>query len=207
MNPHKVTEDFENAVAEYCGAPYAVAVNSCSNALFLAVWWCRHYGGHALSTVQIPKRTYVSVPMQVQHAGASIEFCDVEWRGLYQLAPLPVWDSARFFSSGMYRSGQFICTSHHWSKTLGIQQGGMILCDDVDAVSWFRRARFDGRTPGVAPAADTFDQPGWHMYMSPEVAAEGLVRLAFLPKHNEPLPNDDYPDLSTAPIFKRRNVA
>ena len=83
----------------------------------------------------------------------------------------------------------------------------MILCDDADAVSWFRRARFDGRTPGVAPATDTFDQSGWHMYMSPEVAAEGLVRLAFLPRHNEPLPNDDYPDLSEAPIFKRRNVA
>jgi hypothetical protein len=43
---------------------------------------------------------------------------------------------------------------------------------------------------------------GWHMYMSPEIAAEGLVRLMHLPKHNPDLPNDDYPDLSKIELFK-----
>jgi hypothetical protein len=38
--------------------------------------------------------------------------------------------------------------------------------------------------------------------MSPEIAAEGLVRLMHLPKHNPDLPNDDYPDLSQMDIFK-----
>ena len=97
---------------------------------------------------------------------------------------------------------KFICTSHHWSKTLGLQQGGCILHDDPEAVEWFRKARFDGRTPGVLPKDDIFDSIGYHMYMSPEVAALGLVRLHHLPKHNEPLPNDDYPDLSKIELFK-----
>jgi dTDP-4-amino-4,6-dideoxygalactose transaminase len=95
-----------------------------------------------------------------------------------------------------------VCVSFHWSKTLGIQQGGAILHDDPEADAWLRRARFDGRTEGVSPKLDSFTQIGWHCYMSPEVAAEGLMRLSLLPKHNEPLPNDDYPDLSEMEIFR-----
>ena len=156
--------------------------------------------------------------MSIVHAGGRPVFEDVAWSGAYQLKPLPVWDSARYFTSGLYRgdiagsspqlrmerdcSGQMVCVSFHWSKTLGIQQGGAILHDDPEADKWLRRARFDGRTEGVPPKDDHFDMVGWHCYMSPEVAAEGIVRLALLPKHNDPLPNDDYPDLSKLEIFK-----
>jgi hypothetical protein len=38
--------------------------------------------------------------------------------------------------------------------------------------------------------------------MAPETAAQGLVRLALLPEHNDDLPNDDYPDLSKIEVFK-----
>jgi hypothetical protein len=38
--------------------------------------------------------------------------------------------------------------------------------------------------------------------MTPATAAEGLMRLAVLPKHNEPLPNSDYADLSELEIFR-----
>lgn len=218
MNPYDVVRDFERAVAEYTGAPYCVAVSSCSAALMLAVaWhlWKNVPAGHdaILGTrrIEIPRRTYVSVPMAIIHAGGRPTFRDEEWLGAYQLKPLPVWDSARYFTTDLYKCitecyasaiGQMVCTSHHWSKTLGIQQGGCILHDDPEADAWLRRARFDGRTEGVAPKDDNITQVGWHCYMSPEVAAEGLVRLHFLPKHNAPLPNDDYPDLSQLEIFK-----
>jgi hypothetical protein len=153
--------------------------------------------------IEIPKRTYVSVPMQILHAGAKVKFRDEDWRGTYQLAPLPIWDCARRFTSGMYDSGQFMCTSHHWSKVLGIQQGGCIIHDSPEADKWLRRARFDGRAEGVAPKDDTFETLGWHCYMSPEVAAEGLVRLQFLSAKNADLPNDDYPDLSKVALFNQ----
>jgi dTDP-4-amino-4,6-dideoxygalactose transaminase len=105
------------------------------------------------------------------------------------------------------RTGGMACVSFHWAKTLGIQQGGAILHDNPEADRWLRKARFDGRTEGVAPSEDRFDVLGWHAYMSPETAAAGLVRLANLPKHNAPLPwgpgtESDYPDLSTLEIFK-----
>lgn len=219
----QVVKDFERAVAEYTGAPHVVAVNSCSMAILLAVaWHLRNqdmtlHGKPFPMPISLPKRTYVSVPMSIIHAGGRPVFRDEEWVGAYQLKPLPVWDSARYFTSALYKgtyatsgnmewsrdcSGQMVCTSHHWSKTLGIQQGGCILHDDPEADAWLRRARFDGRTEGVAPKDDTFTQIGWHCYMSPEVAAEGLVRIQHLPRHNAPLPNDDYPDLSTMEIFR-----
>lgn len=204
MNPHQVTRDFERAVAAYCGAPFAVAVNSCTNALFLSLMWFRrqHHLGLPPGALEIPTRTYISVPMQIKHAGWDVIFREEAWSGMYQIAPLPVWDSARLFTSGMFKPGQFICTSHHWGKTLGLQQAGCILTDNEDAVAWLKRARFDGRSEGVAPARDDFSFCGWHMYLSPEIAALGLVRLSFLPKHNDPLPNDDYPDLSKLSIFQ-----
>lgn len=232
--PFQVVRDFEQAVAEYTGAPFVVSVNSCTAALLLAVAW--HLWGkdgfprvldiRYPSKVQIPNRTYCSVPMAIIHAGGSPTFRDEEWEGSYQLRPLLVWDCAREFSSGMYEGptrrvtvgeggkrehlhayqnhpeGTMLCVSFHASKILGDTQGGAILHDNPEADAWLRRARFDGRTEGVAPKDDTFTQVGWHCYLSPDVAARLLLKLYSLPKHNDPLPNDPYPDLSIMEIFK-----
>jgi dTDP-4-amino-4,6-dideoxygalactose transaminase len=101
----------------------------------------------------------------------------------------------------MYRPGQFQCVSFHAGKILADEQGGAILHDNGDADGWFRRARFDGRSQGVAPKDDQFIL-GYHVYMSPSVAARLLTKLYFLPRHNDDLPNDDYPDLSQQKVFK-----
>ncbi len=200
-NPYQVVKDFESSVAEFTGAPFVVAVNSCTNALFLTLMWHRR-NKRLPTSIEIPKRTYVSVPMQIRLAGAHVTFRDEKWEGKYQLAPLPIWDCARRFKQNMYDSGHFLCTSHHWNKPLGIQQGGCILHDTKEADAWFRKARFDGRTEGVPPSKDKFTEVGWHMYMSPEIAAEGLVRLNSLDKNLPDLPWDDYPDLSEVDLFK-----
>lgn len=216
-NPHQVTRDFERELCAYTGAPFAVAVNSCTAALMLAVAWClrTRYGNGRFITVtedirvSIPRRTYVSVPMAIIHAGGRPVFDDREWLGFYRLAPLPVWDCARFFTGGMYpmhaenaERHHMFCLSFHASKTLGIEQGGAILHDNPEADAWFRRARFDGRAEGVAPKDDDGLIVGWHVYMNPSTAAQGLLKLHSLPRHNEPLPNDDYPDLSQLRCFR-----
>lgn len=218
MTPYQVTKDFERELCQYTGAPYAVAVNSCTMALLLAVAWhhrntpkmgkvklldsggCKVAAGFV---VEIPKRTYISVPMSIIHAGGWPTFRDEEWKGMYQLRPLPVWDSARYFTERLWNQSQgFCCVSFHASKTLGIEQGGAILHDDPEADAWLRRARFDGRTEGVVPKDDTFNQIGWHCYLNPSTAAQGILRLHSLPRYNAPLPNDEYPDLSQMDIFK-----
>ncbi len=195
-NPHQVTRDFEAALCAYTGAKYAVAVNSCTMALFLALKINR-----LPLSVGIPKFTYNSVPMVAIQAGYTVGFTNEQWRGEYQIKPTNVWDSARRFTSGMYRPGAFQCVSFHSSKILGDSQGGAILHDNREADAWFRRARFDGRTEGVPPAQDTFIM-GWHCYMSPDVAARLLWKLSTLPLHNEDLENSQYADLSKQEIFK-----
>ena len=221
MNAHRATKDLEAELCRYTGAKYAVTTNSCSSALLLAVKYHLDRSGTGPSwlraavdrdIVQIPKRTYVSVPMSVVHAGGKPEFTDEEWIGSYQLKPYPVFDSARWFTSGLFGvlrpkvakhfDSAFVCVSFHASKTLADTQGGAILhdCDEADA--WFRRMRFDGRTEGVPPAQDDFREIGYHAYLSPDTAARLLWKLASLPPYNAPLPNSEYPDLSTFEIFR-----
>jgi dTDP-4-amino-4,6-dideoxygalactose transaminase len=199
--PYEITRRFERALCEYTGAPFAVAVNSGTAAILLAVEWHRLNADWS-RTIEIPKRTYVSVPCAIIDAGGRPRFRDEGWSGVYQLKPLPVWDCARRFTSGMYVPGQFQCVSFAAAKILGAEQGGAILHDNAEADAWFRRMRFDGRTEGVDPLEDTFDLVGHHCIMIPSVAATLLVRLHHLPKHNEDLGPHTYPDLSLHPAFK-----
>lgn len=196
-----IVRDFETVIADYTGAPYAVAVDSCTNALLLACAYVK------AEKIEIPKHTYVGVAQSILNAGAKIRFREEKWTGMYQLQPSNVFDAARLFTSKMYMPGTVMCLSFHWTKHLPIGRGGAILCDDRKAVNWFKKARFDGRSEGKSPRNDKFDTLGWHVLMAPDAAAQGLMLMAGITEHNEPLPwgpgtNSDYPDLSTMPIFK-----
>jgi dTDP-4-amino-4,6-dideoxygalactose transaminase len=201
-DPHAVTREFERALCAYTGAKYAVTTTSCTQAILMALAWCRAYMGGEF-TVLMPKHSYVGVPASILNAGFKrVRFESSDWRGEYQLEPMPVWDSARRFTSGMFRPGQMQCVSFHATKILADSQGGAVLHDDDEADQWLRRARFDGRTEGVPAKDDQVTYPSWHAYMSPDVAARLLWRLQGLPKHNADLPRSDYPDLSTLEAFK-----
>ena len=203
MSPYQVTRQLEVMLCAYTGAKYAVCVNSASAALTLAVKWHTPKVRGPLQGINIPRRTYVSVPCAILNAGPFwVTWRDEDWRGAYQLKPLPVWDCARRFTAGMYRPGAFQCVSFSTSKILGIEQGGAILHDNAEADAWFRKMRFDGRTEGVSPHDDTFDVVGMHCIMLPSIAAQLVLKLHHLPKHNEDLPHYDYPDLSTHKAFK-----
>lgn len=199
-NPFRIVAEFEEAVAEYTGAPMAVAVDSCTNAIFLS---CKYLN---VDEVTIPARTYVSVPNSIIHAGGTIQFRDYEWKGTYQLEPYPVWDCAKRFTSGMYQPATLMCISFQASKILGIGKGGMILTDDLDAYLWLKKARFNGRSE-VPLVEDSYDSLGWNMYMTPEQAARGLWNLHYLEDHNEDQPCDDFADLSQFPIFTTQSLS
>jgi dTDP-4-amino-4,6-dideoxygalactose transaminase len=203
MNPHEVTKSFEAALCEYTGAPFAVTTTSCTQAILMALcWWKRASGAQHSRTIAMPNRSYVGVPASIRNAGLDVAFFNDPWQGEYILFPSNVWDSARRFTSGMYRPGAMQCLSFHWSKILGLSQGGAILHDDPEADAWLRRARFDGRTSGVDAKDDQVQYPSWHAYLSPEIAAQGLMKLCSMPRHNADLPLSDYPDLSTLEAFK-----
>ena len=206
-NAHEITLAFENALCDYTGAPLAVATTSCTMAITLALARLRNtvHFESPCTRVSMPKRSYVGVPAAILNAGYRwVKFRDEDWQGEYEFGEdgQGVWDSARRFTSGMYRRGAMQCVSFHWSKILGLSQGGAILLDDMDAYLWLLKARFDGRTPGIDAKHDQVTYPSWHAYLSPEVAAHGLMKLFLLPQNNADLPRSDYPDLSTLEAFK-----
>lgn len=211
-NPHTVTRQLEQAIGAYTGAPYVVTTTSCTQAILMALAWWRIRCCNLFVTEQtarawregitMPRLSYVGVPAAILNAGFPVLFDSEDWQGEYRLDPSPVWDSARRFTSGMYRPGAMQCVSFHATKILADSQGGAILLDSPDADRWLRRARFDGRTEGVDPKDDQVQFPSWHCYLSPDVAARLLWKLQGLPRHNPDLPRSDYPDLSTMKAFK-----
>lgn len=199
-NPHSITRQFEAAISEYTGAPYVVCVDSGSNALFLALLRSDVRG----KSVEIPCRTYMSVPCEIIHAGASVKFYPVEGttlKGAYQLKNTPVWDSALKFTADMYQPGTYMCCSFTGAyKRLKLGKGGCILTDNKQSYEWFKRARFSGRRE-CSYHDDFFDMLGWNFYMNPLIATLGLQQMPqFYAIDGSKLEMPDlelpYPDLS-----------
>jgi dTDP-4-amino-4,6-dideoxygalactose transaminase len=195
-NPYNIVKMFEDEVAQYTGAPFAVAVDSCTNALFLC---CKY---HQVKKVTIPRRTYLSVPMSIMHSGGEVIFDDRDWQGIYQLQPYPIYDAAKRLTSDMYIAGTSMCLSFHIKKQLSIGKGGMILTDDYKMVEWLKKARYEGRGE-VNYKDDSIDMLGWNMYMTPQQAAHGLALMQNYPEHVEDLgEKNGYRDLTEFPVFK-----
>lgn len=204
MTGPEVVYEFEEAAAEFVGARYAVATTSCTMGIFLALQYLKH-NGELGEYVECPAHTYVGVPMSIIHSGCKLLFDDALWEGqsFYRLRGTPVIDAARIFERGMYIADSLMVTSHHWNKPLGLSQGGIIFTDDSRAQAWLRRARFDGRTPGVPLYLDRNLMIGWHAYMSPEVAAQGLQKLMFIGDGcRHPVEGGHYPSMFDFDCFK-----
>jgi hypothetical protein len=163
--------------------------------------------------IEIPSRTYPSVPCEIIHAGAKVKFKPVKGttiKGAYQLAPTNVWDSALTFTHNMYKPGTHMCISFTGPyKHFKLSKGGAILTDDEHASFWFKRARYSGRR-ACSYHEDHFDMLGWNFYMMPELAARGLLMMPqFYTSKGEPKRNDDlelsYPDLSKFDVYTKAN--
>jgi len=204
---YKITEEFEKALCDYTSAKYAVTIDNMSNAIFLALT----YEKIKDLEIEIPSRTYPSIPCEIIHAGGKVKFIPVygkTLKGAYQLKPTNVWDSALRFTSDMYIPGSHMCLSFTGPyKHLKLSKGGAILTDNYDAYLWFKRARFSGRRES-SYHDDYFDMLGWNFYMIPELAARGLLLINQFYIDGNKKPNDDielpYPDLSKFNIYNEK---
>lgn len=193
MNPYESVVCFENEVAKFTGSKNAIAVDSCTNALFLA---CKYL---QVQQVVLPRKTYLSVACSVINAGGSVRFEDIEWQDSYYLSPYPIIDAAPIFEEKMYVKGTFSCISFSANKRINIGKGGMILTDNDDAASWFKMARYMGKSL----ESDVPKFVGWNMYMLPEQAARGLLLLHHVKQLKVSARSYlDYPDISTYGIYK-----
>lgn len=201
FNPHQVTKDFEESVANYTGSKYAIAVDNCSNAIFLCLKYLKIEG----KEVTIPSHTYMSVPCAVIHAGGKVKFKESpkKLKGAYRLAPFPVWDSALRFTKGMYRKDQLMCVSFTGpKKILKLGKGGAILTDDIRAYEWLKIARYSGRHE-VDHLTDKFGMVGWNFYMPVDAAAKGLLLMSGMGSNKDV--EQEYQNLSKYEMYTQAN--
>ena len=179
--------EFEQALAEFTGAPYAVMTDCCTHAIEL----CLRYDN--IQRVTFPAHTYLSIPMTMHKLGIKYNYNDKLWTGEYQFIGTRIWDSARLLKQGMYRAGQLQCLSFGHSKPLEIGRGGAILTDDVEVYDTLIQQRYDGRDLTISPwQQQKVFRVGYHYKPTIEEAVRGLELLPTIdqePKYKE------YPDL------------
>ena len=82
----------------------------------------------------------------------------------------------------------------------------MILTDNEEAVKWFKKARYEGRSEKLYHE-DDIDMLGWNMYMTPQIASQGLSLMQNIPLFNNDLgENDGYRDLTDFTVFKKCKI-
>tara|TARA_R110000824_G_scaffold49838_10_gene139663 strand:+ start:3012 stop:3719 length:708 start_codon:yes stop_codon:yes gene_type:complete len=200
-DPRDIIDIFEKKIADFSGSKYAVVVDSCTNGLYLCLKYLK-----ACGQVIIPKRTYVSVPMQILHSGCSVGFRDEKWEGIYQLEPYPLYDAATRWRKGMYVGGDSLqVLSFQLKKRVPIGKGGAILTNSEDAYKWLKLACFDGRDVNLYYMnRDHVKMVGYHYNMTPEDAARGIIIMDQVPDYNDDFGSwNHHPDLSVLDIFTK----
>lgn len=202
-DPWDIVKLFEKKVAKFAGSKFAISCDCCSHGIFLVLKYL-----NAKKTITIPKRTYISVPMQILHSGCRVKFRDIHWQGAYRLDPYPIWDFAGRWSQGMF-NGEFNIVSFQIKKKIPIGRGGMILTNNRKAYNWLTKARYDFRNLNINYLKNKYEFLGWHYYMTPEDAARGILLMDMVSNQSRDF-NDlftylSYNDISNHKIFKKFN--
>src|SRR5690349_12362414 len=190
-----VTE-FERQIAEFFGAPYAVAVDSCTHGLELCL---RHTKADYIC---VPKHTYLSVPMLAHKLGIRLQFKHEAWTDYYELSP-KIFDAAVLWRKDSYILNTFMCVSFQYQKHLSLYRGGIVLCMDIGHYLNLKEMSYDGREHGIPWREQNIKTMGYHYYMTPETAQLGLEKLpAAIATPPRIWSSDDYPDLTQMDVFK-----
>ena len=189
---------FEQVLAEFTGAPYAIMTDCCTHALELCFRYDR------VEFCAFTPYTYLSIPMLMHKLKIKFvyETDETQWVGEYHFRKTRIWDSARLLQHNMYRPGQIQCLSFGHGKPLHIGRGGAILLDDAVAYKTMLQQRYDGRdlTVETWQSQQAF-HVGYHYRPTIEEAEQGLALLQGLKELN-PMPKEVlYPDLRQITII------
>lgn len=195
MNFNTVT-DFENSIAKFFGAPYAIAVDSCTHGVEL----CLRYTN--ADSISVPKNTYLSIPFLANKLLIDLEWRTEDWVDYYYLTD-SVIDAAVLWSADSYIPGTYMSLSFQYQKHLSLGRGGMILTDNKAAAIQLKKMSYDGRLPNIPWREQNIQTYGYHYYMTPETAQLGLDKLdtAIQTKPKQWV-STDWPDLTQMEIFK-----
>ena len=199
-NPFDAIFDFESALAQYVGAPYCVTTDSCTHAIEIALRLT-----HNTSQIIMPAHTYLSVPMTLHKLNIPIQYMPhIDWWEFlgYHLMGSNVYDYARRWQPGMYRSSEIQCVSFGTTKPVEIGTGGALFTDSKELYESASMMRYDGRDIRIAPwSKQKSFAVGYHYYLKPEQCVTGLNILEknkFVKQVRDKHYN--YPDCSTLTI-------
>lgn len=163
-----VVTDFENTIADYVGAKYAVSFNSATSAIFLAL---------------LGKKTEITVPSMIPPvvlnaiitSGNHYRFSDdVDWVGdsymLHDFGDYKIIDSAQKLDKDQFKREcnpqDLMVFSFYPTKPVGSCDGGMIVSDDYYKIMYLKEAALNG----MSFAKDNWNRkikfPGYKMYMN-----------------------------------------
>ena len=187
---------FEQDLAEFTGAPYAIMTDCCTHAIELCL---RH---DRITECTFTPYTYISIPMTMHKLGIKYHYYPdtlphrQQWVGEYKFEGTRIWDSARRLEQGMYRPGMMQCLSFGHDKPLHIGRGGAILLDDKKAYDDIVLMRYDGRNLNNIPWTNQKQfKVGYHYKPTPEEAEWGLALMKGI-RVDKPVPKHvEYADL------------
>jgi len=193
----KVIKEFENQIAQFYGAPYAIAVDSCTHSIEL----CLRY--QKTKKIVIPKRTYLSIAFLAKKIGIDLEWKDENWVDYYYIGGTNIIDAAVLWRRDSYISDTLMCLSFQYQKHLSLGRGGMILTDNRKARDQIKCMSYDGRISDIPWREQNIKSIGYHYYMTPETAQLGLDKLPEAIK-NKPRKWSikDWPDIQQMDVFK-----
>ena len=188
---------FENEVAAFFGSPHAIAVDCCTHAIELCM---REQKIKKFST---PKRTYISIPFLANKLNIDFEWREEDWQDYYYIGDTNIVDAAVLWEKDSYIPNTFMCLSFQFRKHLSLGRGGMILTDNKNSAVRLKKMSYDGRLPDIPWREQNISTIGYHYYMTPETAQNGLKKLPDAIK-TEPKQwmVTDWPDLTQMEIFK-----
>lgn len=195
MSFDAVTE-FEEAIAEFYGAPFGIATDCCTHGIELCL------RRDNIKQYRTPVHTYISIPFLAAKIGIKFEWDEQDWEDYYYLTDTII-DAAVLWKRKGYIPGTFMCLSFQFQKHLSLGRGGMILTDDERAAEELKKMSYDGRHPDVPWREQNISTMGYHYYMTPETARLGLAKLEEARyKNPKKWKTKDWPDLREMNVFK-----
>jgi len=192
-----IITDFEQQIAQYFGAPHAVAVDCCTHGVEL----CMRYKKVKYFTV--PKRTYISIPFLATKLNIEFGWREEDWNEFYYIGETNIIDAAVLWREDSYIPDTFMCLSFQYKKHLSLGRGGMILTDNEKAAKDLKKMSYDGRIHSIPWREQNISTVGYHYYMTPETAVMGISKLPTAIKEQpRRWVSTDWPDLTQMEIFK-----
>lgn len=189
-------QEFEKLIADFYGAPYAVATDCCTHAIEL----CLRYSKP--KEVICPKHTYLSMPMTLKKLDIPFTFKDNFWEKYYYICNTNIIDAATYWQKDGYIDGTYMCLSFQFKKHLSTGRGGMILLDNLEAYNTLQCMKYDGRQNNIPWKEQNIKMLGFHYYMTQETAQLGIERFnQVFDKEPKIWSYRDYPDLTTMEVF------